>query len=330
MKRMNRNFWIGLGLLIASYGAWLVPHDWALAHHFQAGFPLSFGVAFFAFGTIFFCEGVVQRLGGQSLMQLSRGGGVWRALRFFVVAALVGILLEIFAQWLGKLWFYAYYPHWFYWPALVPSFALYWVVITETYMAAKALLDRLIRRGGREKPGPISYHSFEPYLYGWLGVLGAGLFVFGTVRAFFEYVLNGGFIFDPYTESGFAPPLRFILLACFGLWMLFEALQYMRQAPSLLRSLLHGYFVPVLAVIMASAVTSLIWESQNAVVDYWVYTHLPWPDLRLLGVQLSVFLVWPTHYLVYLSLPIVMVPSWGRALFARRGPKQQTAQTEEI
>jgi hypothetical protein len=241
--------------------------------------------------------------------------------RFFLVAAIAGLTLEIFAQWLGKLWYYAYYPTWFYWPALVPSFILYWVMIVETYMAAKALLDKYLQRGGRgEEPETDS----EPYVFGLLGTVGAGLFLFGLLRALLLYKFEGGgFLFNPYTMSAYAPPLRYSVLCCVGLWLLMEAALYSRQLPSLLRSTLHGYFVPVLALVAASAVTSLVWESQNAVVHYWVYTHWPWPNLSIFGVQLSVLFTWPTHYLVYLALPAALVPAWARVFFRR--PEQPAA-----
>lgn len=316
---MNRKLWIGLAMILATYTELLIPRDWALTHHFLAGFPLSAAVGFFAFGAIFVGEGLCERFGGVSLIGLARGGGARRFVRFFLVAAIVGLTLEIFAQWLGKLWYYAYYPTWFYWPALVPSFVLYWVMITETYMGAKAVLDYFTRRSrlgrlGREQH---KYFGFEPYFYTIAGMAGAGLFVFGTLRALFDYFATGGFSFNALTLSNFAPPLSFIIMACFGIWLMSEAVQYARQAPSLLNSLFHGYLVPVAAIIVASAVTSIVWESQNAMVDYWVYAHWPWADLRLFDVQVSVLLTWPIHYLVYLALPVAIIPAWGAVFFRR-------------
>jgi hypothetical protein len=314
---LNRNIWIGLGMMAASYLELLIPKQWMIENHFQAGFPLSFAVALFVFGTIFLCEGIVQKVGGTSLLSLARGGGFWKWVRFLVVAAVVGVTLEIFAQWLGHLWYYAYYPEWFYWPALVPSFILYWVLIVETYMAAKALLDRVIKRGGKSV-FPAKQWPVESSLYVGIGTIGMGMFVFGTVRGLLEYFIEQrSYEFNPYTATAFGPSLRYIITACVGLWMVSEAILYVRQRTSLVNSFLHGYYVPILAIIAASLFLSLVWEPQNAMVDYWVYTHWPWPDKLIFGVQLSVILTWPLHYLVYLALPAAIVAPWANAFFAR-------------
>lgn len=322
LRAMNRNFWIGLAMVLASYGQWLVPKDWAAENHFAAGFPLSFGVALFSFGTIFLCEGVVQKLGGASLMSLARGGG-WKFVRFFVVAALVGVIVEIFAQWLGKLWYYAYYPTWFYWPSLVPSFILYWVLIVESYMAAKAVLDRLIRRGGQAEQ-PVRHSDFESYLFGVFGMVGAGLLMYGLVAALFGYAVHGGYYFNALSAGEYAPALRYILYCCAGLWLLGEAVLYARQATSLVHATLRGYVVPLLAILLASTVLSLVWESQNAVVDYWVYTRWPWPDMKVLDVQVSVLLTWPVHYLPFTMLAAALVPAWAPAFFERPAARPRT------
>lgn len=314
---MNRKIWIGLVLVALSYTELLIPKDWAMINHFAAGFPYSGAVALFVFGVIFLGEGLAERFGAVPLLSLARGG-FWRVLRFAVIGAATGLILEIFGQWIGKLWFYAYYPTWFYWPSLVPSFLLYWVMIVESYIGAKAVLDHFIKRGGKESADqPVSHYPFEPALYGTLGVVGGFVFIFCTIRALTSYFFNGGYAFNALTQSSYGPPLVYIMLACVGLWAVAEALLYAAQKPSLLRSLLHGYFVPVLAVLVAAVVTSVVWESQNAMVDYWVYTHWPWPDLRLFNVQLSVLLSWPLHYLVLVSLPAAIVPAWANAFFAR-------------
>jgi hypothetical protein len=311
---MNRKIWIGLLMIVVSYGQLLIPAKWALDNHFAAGFPYSFAVAFFAFGVVVLSEGIVQKFGGVSLLGLARGSR-WKFIRFFLVAAVVGLILEVFAQWLGKLWYYAYYPNWFYWPALVPSFMLYWVMIVESYMAVKAVLDHVIRKGGREK-GPARYYRFEPYFYGFLGTVGTALFMFGTFRAIFDYIIRGGYTFNVQGPSAIAPALHYIIIAFIGLWLVCEGALYVQQLPSLIRSMLHGYFVPVLALLCSSLLLSLVWESQNAQVGYWVYTN--WPGTAtVLGVQLSVILTWPANYIVYLLPAAALVPAWAHVFWTR-------------
>ena len=321
---MNRNTWIGLLMVAASYGQLLVPKDWAAAHHFAAGGFLSVGVFLFAMGVIFLGEGVSQQFGGKSLIGLARGNG-WNLARFLVVGAATGLLAEIFAQWLGKLWYYPYYPTWFYWPSLVASFLFYWVMIVESYFGVKAVLDRYIKWGGREKPGPLRYYGFEHTLYMLLGAAGVGALVFGLIEIFFSYeARGGGYTFNALGPSFYAPPLRYILLCFAGVWSIGEAVLYTRGLPSLLRSIFHGYVVPALSLAGASVLTSVIWESQNAQVNYWVYEHWPYPHLSLFHVQLSVLATWPANYVVYLIIPAAIVASWAPIIWSR--PTRQKAE----
>ncbi|HSW98479.1 MAG TPA: hypothetical protein VLF71_01435 [Candidatus Saccharimonadales bacterium] len=311
---MNRKLWAGAGLLFLSYINVLVPQEWALANHFAAGFIFTPCIALFVFGVIFLSEGVVQKLGGVSLWSLASGGGWRRYVRFFVVAAVVGCFLEVCAQWLGKLWYYPYYPTWFYWPAFLPSFILYWVMIAESYTAGKALLDRLLHWGGRQK---LRYYWFEPALYYVLGACGAGLLLFGLLRAYLDYGLTGGYFFNALSPSMRVPPLHYIIWASVGLWLLCEGVLYVRQRHSLLHSMLHGYAVPALAMVGVALALALVWESQNARVGYWAYQNWPWPGARLFGVQLSVLADWPMNYVLYLLPAASLVPAWAPVFFAR-------------
>jgi hypothetical protein len=309
-------------MLVASYGQLLVPTTWAEQHHFLAGFIFSPCVALFALGVIVLSEGIVQKVGGVSLMSLARGSKA-KLVRFLVVAAVTGIFIEAYAR-LGNLWYYAYYPTWFYWPALVPSFILYWVMIVESYMAGKALLDRVISFGGRpSKDGALRYYPWEPGFYILLGTVGAMLFVGGTLGAVLWYFVTGGYTFNPYQLVSSAAPLHYIMMAFAGLWFICESIMYGRQRPSLLHSLLHGYVVPALALLGAAAVLSLVWESQNVPVGYWVYTNWPWPDLTVFGVQLSVVAAWPANYIVYLMVPCVLVGAWGAVFWTRPDRRPQ-------
>jgi len=325
---MNRKLQIGLLLVALSYGQLLVPKSWSNTHHFAAGFILTPCVALFALGVIVLSEGIVQRFNGVSLLGLARGDS-WKLLRFLLVAAGVGLFAEIFAQWLGKLWYYAYYPSWFYWPALVPSFIFYWVMIVESYLASKAIFDHFITQGGDQKKGRLEYHQIEHTLYTALGAIGMGLLLFGLVEIFFHYQLKGGYVFNALGPALYAPPLRYIIICFIGVWFIGEAVLYVRELPSLIRSVLHGYFVPVLSILVSSVLLSLIWESQNAQVGYWVYAN--WPGTTaIFRVQLSVLESWPTNYIVYLILPAALVVPWAPIFWSRSSQQKKQATKHKI
>jgi hypothetical protein len=312
---MNRKIWLGLGLLVATYGQLLVSQDWAALHHFQAGFIFATGIAFFTLGIIILSEGIVQRFDGVSLLSLARGGG-WELARFLLVAAGVGILLEVFGQWLGKLWYYPYYPTWFYWPSFIPSFILYWVTIAESYMAVKAIFDRLIRRGGRDKK-PLDYYQFEHTLYILLGAAGIGMLIFGLINIFFDYQTNGGYTFNVFGPVYYAPPMHHIIVCLLGFWFIGEGVLYTRDLPSLIRSTLHGYFVPLLSIVGAAVPLSLIWESQNAQVGFWIDANWPSINTTIFRVPLSTLAAWPAHYVFFFILPGALVTSWASVFWGR-------------
>jgi hypothetical protein len=328
---MNRNFWIGLYLVVLSYFELLIPKSWVAAHHFAAGGFYAFSLTCFVFGVIFLSEGIVQKVGGNSLISMMVRGSWRHRIRTFAVAAAVGLILEICAQWIGKLWFYPFYPTWFYWPSLIGSFLLYWVFVVESYMAAKALLDRYVRAGGRwHEHKPLRYYAFEPALYSILGVFGASLFMFGIFRAYLNYAIEGGYHFEVLQQSVIAPPFHYIIWAFIGLWLMCEGVLYASQKPSLLYSLLHGYANPALALVAVALLLGLVWESQNAMVDFWTYQNWPWPDARIFNVQWSVIITWPANYIVYLLPAAALIPAWGMKFFARRPAELEELPAHEL
>ena len=313
---MNRKIWLGLALIVVSYGELLIRKSWALAHHFAAGFPYSFAVAFFVFGVIILGEGITQRFKGVSLLGLARGSKR-KLLTFLVVAAFVGVLAEVLGTWLGKLWYYAYYPRWFYWPALIPSFILYWIMLCEAYMAGKALWDHYLKSGGKDKH-PLKYFTYEHNLYFLLGTAGIAAIVYAAISLAFHFAQHG-YSFDPYQGTGYAPPLRDMLTLFFGIWGFAEAVLYTRDSPSLIRSILHGYFAPLLGLLTASLLLSFVWETQNAQVGYWVYVHWPWPGVKIFGVQAVIFLAWPANLVLFSVLSPAIMSSWAGAFWSRPG-----------
>src|SRR5438876_3727205 len=92
----------------------------------------------------------------------------------------------------------------------------------------------------------------------------------------------------------------------------------MRKAPSFLRSMTRGYWVPLAAILIASVVLSFIMETQNVMHGHWVYTHWPGPGARFAGVQDSVFVAWPLHYLLFLGVPGIFAPIWAKIFYGER------------
>lgn len=74
--------------------------------------------------------------------------------------------MEGVAQWLGKLWFYPYFNTYKYAVFFILGFGFYWLMIAESYLATKAILD-FSRKGERLVR---NYYPFEAPFYKALGL----------------------------------------------------------------------------------------------------------------------------------------------------------------
>jgi hypothetical protein len=308
---MNGKTWFGLVLLAGSYAPLLLPRRiFTDPQVFFHGYPvvpgnlLAIASAFATMGIILIGEGICQRFGRPSLLwTVMANGRIF--LRFLVAAAAAGLTMEILAQWLGKLWIYPYWTHWFYWIVVLPGFTFYWTGIVESYLAIKAVLDARVRPGvGRGKVVPAKHAA----LFALLGAAGAALLLVAAWRCASWYAAHGGYIFASTSRVTEAPPFSVVMQAFLGVLLVAEWALHRRGALSFAGALVRGYWVPAAAVVVASLLLSLILESQNATHHFWLYTHFPGPGAGPFGAPLSVMASWPFQYLVFLLLPGLPLP----------------------
>ncbi|WP_155370756.1 hypothetical protein [Catellatospora vulcania] len=296
---MGRAAWkIGTGsVLIAASWLQVLAPAWVFApiQPRVFGLPLApvlvlgLSSALFAVGAIVAGEGICNAFGSTSLGDIFVRDPL-RALRLLACGTVAGLVLEIVAQWLGRLWYYPWWTTWFYALVLVPGFALYWLFIVESYLAAKAVLDTAVRRLPARRPVRL-----------WpVGAAALAVFAALSIRWYAER----GFTFDVTNPTPSAPPFGHAVLAFAGVALLSGAL--VTAAGRL-------YRVPFAAIVLAAAVVSVVYEVPNAVHWHWAYTHFPGPRLRD-GLPLTVFLAWPMQYVVFLAVPSVIMPS-AAALF---------------
>jgi hypothetical protein len=189
----------------------------------------------------------------------------------------------------------------------VVGYCFYWLAITESYLAVLAIL----RRGRRSLP-PVIPKSYEPALFRVLGGVGIVLTIAAVMLILADYSKAGGYVFE--TRNRFPLKIHFgyFLAAFLGVWMVLEWVQVRLGRLSLLRTLLHRRFAPIAAIVIASLVCSLFWETVNASHHFWKYTNWPFPHWQLLHIPVMIFLIWPVQYVVFLSLGLLL----GRDLWA--------------
>lgn len=293
---------IGLSLIVASSFQLLVPDRiFAPPQERVLGLPLvpvsvlGLSATLFTLGVILASEGICLRLGAPSLWSLVVADPLL-LLYILGAGAVSGVVMEIVAQWLGKLWVYPYWTAWFYAFLLIPGFAFYWLSIAESYLAVKAVLDR--RREGPRR----SRFAVTSGIAGAVTLL-ASLFLF-----LHWYAHHGGPALAVTTATADAPPFAYPLLAMAGLALAAQWVLHRQCRPSPLAGAEAGYWTPLVAVVGASLILSLVMETQNAVHHHWMYTHFPAAEVALGGVPLTVYAAWPLQYLVFLLIPSLIRP----------------------
>jgi hypothetical protein len=298
---VGTKFAVGVVFLGLSYAQLLLPkyENFAEAPPFL-WVTLTVLSACFMLGVTFLSEGVTEAVYKKSLLR-----AIFKNTHTFVaylaLSMVGGVMLDGTSQWLGKLWFYPILTNVTYPFVFVFGFALYWLMVIESYLAVKALLDWAFK--GRRTVR--TYYGFERPLYTSLGALGVILIPIAAALMMNDYAReHGGYVFELTKAVDYKVNFGYILLMFFGTWFLFEAIEYFRKETSLLRDIFHHYFTPLLAVVLASFGTALLMETQNlfAGSGAWVYVNWPLQETTLLGLPVVMFLFWPVHYIFFLSL----------------------------
>lgn len=248
-------------------------------------------------GIIFISDGVTQTIYKKSLLREILKNKR-NTISFFAISMVGGIVLEGVAQWLGKLWIYPYFNPYFYFIFFIFGFGLYWLMIAESYLATKAVVD-LLKKGKQIIRGTF---RFEKGLYKILGIIGIVLIPMSMFLIFNGYLNQGGYIFDISTKVDYKVNFVNVIMMFLGAWFVLEYIEYRRKKTSLLKDIIHDYSSPLISILIASFLLAIIMELENIPHAYWVYTNWPMEQIRFLNLPITMFLAWPLHYIAFLSL----------------------------
>ncbi len=287
----NRHI-IGIFLLILSLGPFVLPE------YFNTGTTLTLFYFFYCFGVVLIGDYITYNIAGQSLLDNILKNSSFR-FRYIVIGVIAGLILDGFAAYLGGLWYYPYYSFlsYFIMVSVMGGFAMYWFCILVSYEAVKVVLDKYF---GGTKHITRSF-KYENIFYTSLGVLGT----FGISIVLYE-VLHSTKMFSDFfliINDYKKPYLSFwyIILTFFSLTFLLEFIEFKRHRTSLFKDILHGYYIPLVAIVVVSFVLSIYMEFQNLPLKLWVYANWPAIDIALGGIPILVFFAWPLHYIFFLS-----------------------------
>lgn len=290
---MSRKFYKGIIIFLLSYLQFFIPHNFVGAKILAVFWFL------FMYGMILICDSITQKVYGRSLWNEIRKNKK-NLISFFTVSIIGGIILEGVAQWLGKLWFYPYFNTYNYAVFFILGFGFYWLMIAESYLATKAILD-YFRKG---KQFIKNYSHFETSFYKFLGLIGAILVPISVFLMFNDYsVAGGGYIFDIGKEVSHKINFVFVIMIFLGTWFILESVEYFRKKTSLLKDIFQHYFNPLIAILIASFVLAIIMETENILQGFWVYSNWPLANIKFLSLPITMlFIAWPLQYIFFLSL----------------------------
>ena len=125
---------------------------------------------------------------------------------------------------------------------------------------------------------------------------------FFTLLLLHDYSWQGGYQFSVASTISHKVNFSYIILIFLGVWFLAESSEYSQRKTSLLKDILHRYYIPLFAILIASFALAITWEIQNITYSFWTYLNWPLENIKFLGLPMIMFLAWPLHYIAFLSL----------------------------
>jgi|GEM_PF-1615102 len=274
---------IGLALFLLAFAQFFTPHNLLFVFLFWNCFIASIAL---------FSEALTLKYSSYSFLTV-----LWNdkrgLLRFIAVSILSGFLFDVFALWLSKLWVYPFFtPKIYYTILFIPGWTLYWLMILESFLGIKALLEKYF--------GSKIVNNLKPnHFTGFVG--GIALFVL-TLFLSNNLIRSKISVFEISQPINYHINFWFIILLFIAFLLIIEYLQNIKEKSSLLSTIFAGHYQNITAILLSSLLLSIVMEAINIPIGYWRYTNWPMSDLAILGLPLLTFAFWPLHYIAFLSL----------------------------
>jgi hypothetical protein len=291
-KPFPNDFVAGLFYLGSSY----IPYLFSPRDYGYWG-SLVFGALYYI-GAIFLAVFAVHKLSGRSILHDLLGTN--KRKRSFVKLGLIGAVpFSLAVCDFGAFWYFPYWsPQMYYiFGYVFLGWVLYFLFLTVCYIAFKLAVDQLLPQKSKVK----KYYAFELRHYRALGVIGGWI----AIMVITVGLQNARWL----THFNFAvnkPEKPFLywywwLIALAGWILLCEFVEYRKRRSSLFKDTIHGYFNPLIAVILCGVTLAITNETQNLRIHLWGYTNYPWPGVLVYGIPLFVIIGWPLHIIAFIE-----------------------------
>jgi hypothetical protein len=212
-----------------------------------------------------------------------------------VIGLLSAVIIELFANWIWKLWYYPHFSLPVYFFALFVVLVIYFVFILKGYLAVRSILLAHIKQKRIRKSGK-SYHLF----FSLIGLTGSIGFILGLARSISTIHVHGVAFFNSYATHDFN--LINILLVSLSLVFILEYLEYKEHEDTLIMHLIQKDWVPLASILIASTLTSITMEGFNIPLTIWIYTNWPLANITFFNLPLTVLIAWPVQYILLIAL----------------------------
>ena len=285
---------LGVLIIVISFLTFFIPGVYL--NKFSAGFLFFL----FGMGVIILSESIISKYANYSLLKKILASKR-NLISFIIVSFFGGLLLEIIACFLGKLWIYPYWNFLTYLLLFVPGFAFYWLIICESYLATKSAMDFF----SKGKKYVTKSFKFEKIIFNLVGFCGIILFILAILFIYLNFnQTNKLFGIEDLNSvtNNYVPSFIYIILLFFGMWFILEYIEHHEKRTSLIKDILHNYKTPLLAILFGSFLLGLFMELQNIPSQLWTYINWPFQEITFLGLPIVMLVVWPLHYIFFLSL----------------------------
>ncbi|MBI1978577.1 MAG: hypothetical protein HYS62_00780 [Candidatus Aenigmarchaeota archaeon] len=235
----------------------------------------------FALGYWLFFDAIDYSLSGTSILNKIKNNKI---LLFYLIisGALLGLVLDFYAILISKVWVYPTVTNLWSVIELYINWGLVLLIVYSSYRVWHYIIRKMFGMFGMELVGKSKEHiAFS--LIGYTGIL---FLIIPFFLSLFYNVTSSVFSF------GFA---------ILGLWFISEFVEYTRKERSLIKDVIEGHWTPIISIIIGSIVTGITWELLNLPVKAWIYTNIPFSNLTLFGIPITIILGWPFLFVVYLS-----------------------------
>lgn len=280
---------VGVILVALSFLHWFLPFTLV---------NISTAHVLFLTGNIIFFDYISFKFSRYSLLRLIRDSKI--LLKWVLCALLFVFLIELYAHWLGKYWYFPLVDVYSYFIVIIPLLVVYTFYLLETYFGIKALVTTFSKRTNQKFK--TLFHLTKVRLLLKISTL---CFVISTFILFSSISSSS---IQEFLSVDFAPQNEdmkvFILvfLCALFLSLALECLLYQSGTPSLLSYSASGNLIPLFSILIAAILSALFYEGFNAPAGFWRYSNIPFSGLSLFNVPLLVFLGWPFQYPICLSL----------------------------